>query len=53
MEAFRAHVSQAPLMERTQEFFRQHGRHECYTLVADVRPQAVEVSEDLFSGASA
>ena len=49
MEAFRAHVSQAPLMERTQEFFREHGQHECYTLAADVRPQAVRVGEDLFA----
>ena len=49
MEAFRAHVSQAPLMERTQEFFREHGQVECYTLAADVRPQAVFVADDLFA----
>lgn len=46
--AFRAHVSQAPLMERTQDFFREHGRYECYTLAADARPQAVAAGDDLF-----
>ena len=50
MEAFRAHVSQAPLMERTQEFFREHGQYECYTLAADVAPGPVAVSDDLFAG---
>ena len=50
MEAFRAHVSQAPLMERTQEFFREHGQYECYTLAADVEPRAVSVAHDLFGG---
>ena len=49
MEAFRAHVSQAPLMERTQEFFREHGQYECYTLAADVAPRAVVVGDDLFA----
>ena len=50
VEAFRAHVSQAPLMERTQEFFREHGQYECYTLAADVVPRAVIVGDDLFAG---
>ena len=50
MEAFRAHVSQAPLMERTQEFFREHGQYECYTLAASVQPRAVAVGDDLFAG---
>ena len=49
IEAFRAHVSQAPLMERTQAFFQEHGRYEFYTLAADVRPQAVETSDDLLA----
>ena len=47
-DAFRAHVSQAPLMERTQAFFREHGRYEFYTLAADVKPQAVEQRDDPF-----
>ena len=47
-EAFRTHVSQAPLMERTLDFFQEHGRYEFYTLAADARPQAVETSDDLF-----
>lgn len=49
MEAFRAHVSQAPLMERTEEFFRDHGRYEFYTLAADARPQPATLSYDLFA----
>ena len=52
-EAFRAHVSQAPLMERTQDFFREHGRYEFYTLAADARPQAVATSEDLLTDLNA
>ena len=47
-EAFRAHVSQAPLMERTQDYFQEHGKYEFYTLAADIRPQAVSKSEDFF-----
>ncbi len=49
IEAFRAHVSQAPLMERTQDFFREHGQYECYTLAATPHPQEVAVSQDLFA----
>ena len=48
-EAFRAHVSQAPLMERTQTFFQEHGKYEFYTLAADACAQAVAQSDDLFA----
>lgn len=49
LEAFRAHRSQAPLMENTREFFAQHGNQEFYTLGAGLEPQAVHVDDDLFS----
>ena len=48
LEAFRAHVSQAPLMERTQEFFREHGQYEFYTLAAEAHAHVVRESDDLF-----
>lgn len=49
-EAFRQHVSQAPLMEKTKDFFAKHGAEEFYTLVAAVEPQAARQSTDLFEG---
>ena len=33
-EAFRQHLSQAPLMEKTKDFFEKYGAEEFYTLVA-------------------
>ncbi len=48
--AFREHTSQAPLMEQTREFFREHGGWEFYTLAADVEPNAAQVEQDLFAG---
>jgi LmbE family N-acetylglucosaminyl deacetylase len=47
-EAFRQHVSQAPLMERTKEFFAKHGTHEYYVLVATAEPQPARQQTDLF-----
>jgi LmbE family N-acetylglucosaminyl deacetylase len=49
-EAFRQHVSQAPLMERTKDFFEKHGAEEFYTLVAAAEPQAAQQGTDLFDG---
>ncbi len=49
-EAFRAHTSQAPLMERTKELFERYGGEEFYALVASVAAQPVRVSSDLFEG---
>ncbi len=49
-EAFRAHISQAPLMERTQDLFERHGRFEFYTLIAAATPQPVATAQDLFTG---
>jgi len=51
-EAFRQHVSQAPLVERTKEFFAKYGAEEFYTLVAATEPQAARQSTDLFDGLS-
>ncbi|MBS1799336.1 MAG: PIG-L family deacetylase [Acidobacteria bacterium] len=49
-EAFRRHVSQAPLMEQTREYFRKYGAEEHYTLVATDNPQPARQSSDLFDG---
>jgi LmbE family N-acetylglucosaminyl deacetylase len=49
-EAFRQHVSQAPLMEKTKDFFAKYGAEEFYTLVAAVEPQAARQGMDLFEG---
>jgi LmbE family N-acetylglucosaminyl deacetylase len=51
-EAFRQHVSQAPLMERTKDFFARHGAEEFYALVATAPPQAARQGTDLFEGLS-
>ena len=51
-EAFRQHISQTPLIERTKSFFAKHGAEEFYTLVADAQPHAARQSTDLFEGLS-
>ena len=51
-EAFRQHVSQAPLMERTKKFFERHGAEEFYALVATADPQPARQETDLFAGLS-
>jgi LmbE family N-acetylglucosaminyl deacetylase len=50
LEAFRAHKSQAPLMERTRSVFDQHGVNERYVLAATTNPQAASQTTDLFEG---
>lgn len=47
-EAFRQHVSQAPLMERTRAFFEEHGSTEFYALAAAIEPQPASRMADLF-----
>lgn len=49
-EAFRAHTSQAPLMERTKALFDEYGATEFYTLLATETPQSAHQSTDLFEG---
>jgi LmbE family N-acetylglucosaminyl deacetylase len=51
-EAFRKHVSQAPLMEKTKEIFERYGAEEFYALVATAEPQAAQLGTDLFDGLS-
>jgi LmbE family N-acetylglucosaminyl deacetylase len=51
-EAFRQHVSQAPLMEGTKGFFARYGAEEFYALVATAPPQAAHQGTDLFEGLS-
>lgn len=50
LEAFRAHTSQAPLMEQTRELFLKHGKYELFTLVAAMVPQPATASTDMFDG---
>ncbi len=49
-EAFRAHASQAPLMERTRELFARFGGEEFYTLMASAEAQPARLTTDLFEG---
>jgi LmbE family N-acetylglucosaminyl deacetylase len=50
MEAFRAHTSQAPLVERTKDLFAKHGDYEFYTLAASAEAGPAEMGNDLFAG---
>jgi LmbE family N-acetylglucosaminyl deacetylase len=49
-EAFRAHKSQLPLMEKFQSFFEKRAGQEFYTLVATPQTQAAVQQTDLFTG---
>ncbi len=49
-EAFRQHVSQKPLMEKTKDIFAKYGAEERYTLVASAELQAAQQTTDLFEG---
>jgi LmbE family N-acetylglucosaminyl deacetylase len=51
-EAFRQHVSQAPLMEKTKDVFAKYGAEEFYALVATDELQAARQATDLFEGLS-
>jgi LmbE family N-acetylglucosaminyl deacetylase len=48
IDAFRAHVSQRPLMEKSLPVFDQHGKTELYSLAAAVEPMAAKQSVDMF-----
>lgn len=50
LEAFRAHTSQAPLMEQTRELFLKHGKYELFSLAASMVPQPALQSTDMFDG---
>jgi LmbE family N-acetylglucosaminyl deacetylase len=49
-DAFRKHVSQAPLMEKTKDIFERYGAEEFYALVATAEPQPARLGKDLFDG---
>ncbi len=49
-EAFRAHTSQLPLMEKFQSFFEQHGCVERYLLVASPDPMPAVQTTGLSAG---
>jgi LmbE family N-acetylglucosaminyl deacetylase len=49
-EAFRAHTSQLPLMEKFQSFFEKYVSQEVYTLIATPEPRAAIQTTDLFAG---
>jgi LmbE family N-acetylglucosaminyl deacetylase len=49
-EAFRQHVSQAPLIEKTKGMFEKYGGEEYYALAAAADPQAAKLTTDLFDG---
>ncbi len=49
-DAFRAHTSQAPLMEKTRPLFEEHGQEERYALAATIVPQPATQSTDMFEG---
>jgi LmbE family N-acetylglucosaminyl deacetylase len=49
-EAFRQHVSQAPLMEEAKAVFERYGAEEFYSLVAAAEPQPAYPSTDMFEG---
>jgi LmbE family N-acetylglucosaminyl deacetylase len=49
-EASRRHVSQAPLMEKTQEIFARYGAEEFYALAATTEPEVCRLRTDLFEG---
>jgi len=49
-EAFRKHVSQAPLMEKTKDIFERYGAEEFYALAATTEPQVCRLQTDLFEG---
>lgn len=51
-EAFRQHVSQAPLIEKTKDMFAKYGAEEFYALVATAEPQPARQGTDLFEGLS-
>ena len=49
-EAFRAHITQLPLMERFQGFFEKRASQEHYMLAATPTTRPAEHSTDLFAG---
>jgi len=49
-QAFKAHTSQAPLMDRARLVFEDHGDDERYVLAYTTEPQPASQTTDLFAG---
>lgn len=49
-DAFRAHTSQLPLMEKFEGYFKQRAGQEVYTLAASPKPGPAVQTTDLFAG---
>jgi LmbE family N-acetylglucosaminyl deacetylase len=49
-DAFRAHTSQLPLMEKFQSYFEKRAGQEVYTLAASPQPGPAVQATDLFTG---
>jgi LmbE family N-acetylglucosaminyl deacetylase len=49
-DAFRAHTSQLPLMDKFQSYFEQRAGEEVYTLANTPTPQPAAHTNDLFAG---
>jgi len=49
-DAFRAHTSQLPLMDKFESFFEKHGDTEHYTLAASPQSQPATQATSLFAG---
>lgn len=52
IEAFRAHATQAPLMERFEKAMRRFGGRELFHLAATNQPSTIELETDLLAGVS-
>jgi LmbE family N-acetylglucosaminyl deacetylase len=52
LEAFAAHTTQLPLLERVRPLFQRYGQKELYSLAASPKPQPATQSTDMFEGVS-
>jgi LmbE family N-acetylglucosaminyl deacetylase len=52
IRAFKAHTTQAPLMERVEKTMRKYGNKELFHLAAKYKPAAIEQETDLLTGLS-
>jgi len=50
LAAFRLHTTQAPLVEKTKDFFGKYGQTEHYLLAATTTPGPAVMDNDLFAG---
>jgi LmbE family N-acetylglucosaminyl deacetylase len=50
IDAFRAHITQGPLLDQVLPIFEEHGQEEFYSLMATPDPQPAELATDMFAG---